>query len=75
MDKKLLPSRNRLEWVREQAENLMKQYGNYDAALLIAFMGYQTSDKQLLQYGLGLAQKHLPGDKLVAELSRAWLGQ
>jgi hypothetical protein len=38
-------------------------------------MGYQTSDKQLLQYGLELAQKHLPGDQLVIDLSRAWLGQ
>ena len=75
LDTKLLPSGNRLAWVREQSENLMKQYGNYDAALLIAFMGYQTSDKQLLQYGLELAQKHLPGDPLVEQLSRAWLGQ
>jgi hypothetical protein len=75
LDKTLLPSGNRLAWVREQSENLMKQYGNYDAALLIAFMGYQTSDKQLLQYGLGLAQKHLSGDPLVEQLSRAWLGQ
>ncbi len=75
LDTTLLPSGNRLAWVREQSENLMKQYGNYDAALLIAFMGYQTSDKQLLQYGLGLAQKHLPGDPLVEQLSRAWLGQ
>lgn len=75
LDRNLLPSGTRLQWVREQAESLMQQYGNYDAALLIAFMGYQTSDAQLLQYGLGLAQKHLPGDPLVAELSRAWLGK
>lgn len=75
LDRTYLPSGQRLAWVREQADNLMQQYGNFDAALLIAFMGYQTSDAQLLQYGLGLAQKHLPGDPLVAELSRAWLGQ
>ena len=75
LDKDLLPSGKRLAWVRQQAQTLMEQYGNYDAALLIAFMGYQTSDAQMLQYGLGLAQKHLPGDPLVAELSRAWLGQ
>jgi hypothetical protein len=75
LDRNFLPSGQRLTWVREQSENLMQQYGNFDAALLLAFMGYQTSDKQLLQYGLELAQKHLPGDQLVIDLSRAWLGQ
>jgi len=75
LDRAYLPSGKRLNWVRKQAENLMQQYGNYDAALLLAFLGYQTSDKQLLQYGLGLAQKHLAGDPLVADLSRSWLGQ
>ncbi|MBL4700596.1 MAG: hypothetical protein JKX85_04985 [Phycisphaeraceae bacterium] len=75
LDRAYLPSGKRLNWVRKQAENLMQQYGNYDAALLLAFLGYQTSDKQLLQYGLGLAQKYLAGDQLVADLSRSWLGQ
>lgn len=75
LDKSFLPPAKRLAWIKVQADNLMKQYGNYDAALLLAYVGYQTSDKQMLQYGLGLAQKHLSGDKLVADLSRAWLGQ
>jgi len=69
---RLLPSPQRLTWVREQLEQLVAQGDKERPGIMIAYLGYQTQQPKLVEYGLGLAREAKPGDPLVQTLNASW---
>ena len=72
-DARLLPDRERLEAVRKDLEAMARGSAQSDAGLLLAYLGHQLSQSELVQYGLDLEQVSNVRDPLVLLLRRAWL--
>lgn len=73
-DAKLLPPKDRLQWVQQELQNIIKQgEGGKDAPLLMAYLGYQADSQQVVRYGLALAQKDAPRDPLLVVVREIWL--
>jgi hypothetical protein len=71
----LLPPPQRLEWVRTQCEQMLRNSMRQEPALMLAYLGFQTNSPGLTRYGLDLADARQPGDPLVVVLRRVWLGE
>lgn len=75
-DAKLLPPQSRLQWVQQELQTAISQgEGGKDAPVLLAYLGYQASSRQVIRYGLALAQAQSPRDPLLALLREIWLDQ
>ncbi len=75
-DAKLLPPQERLEWIQQELQSVISQgEGGKDAPLLIAYLGYQANSKQLVRYGLALAQSKSPRDPLLLVVREIWLDE
>jgi len=73
-DAKLLPPESRIQWVQQELQDAISQgEGGKDAPLLMAYLGYQASSRQVVRYGLALAQAKSPRDPLLAVLREIWL--
>jgi len=73
-DAKLLPPKDRLQWVQQELQTAISQgEGGKNAPILLAYLGYQASSRQVVRYGLALAQAKSPGDPLLAVLREIWL--
>lgn len=72
-DAKTLPTADRLVWARQQIEKMIRKSEHDDPALLLAYLGYQTHQDELVTYGLDLAQARNPLDPLNVLLRRIWL--
>ncbi len=72
-DPKLLPSSNRLEWVRDGLMKAAEMGSGYESALMLAYIGYQADEDGLTQYGLDLASERVANDPLVELLREIWL--
>ncbi|MEZ6192000.1 MAG: hypothetical protein R3C45_12040 [Phycisphaerales bacterium] len=73
-DQKLLPPQDRLQWVQRELQTVISQgEGGKDAPLLMAYLGYQANSRQLVRYGLALAQSESPRDPLLAVIREIWL--
>lgn len=70
-----LPQGARLAEVTNLLKDVINDGKNGQAAILLAYLGYQTSDKELVQYGLDRAQEYQPDDAMIAVLRRAWQNQ
>lgn len=70
---RLLPTEERLQWVRDQLQEMATQGVSPDAGLVIAYLGYQTNSTSLVRYGLDLAQTASPEDPLLTLLRQIWL--
>ncbi len=75
-DAKLLPPESRLQWVQQEIQAAISQNeGGKDAPLLLAYMGYQADSRQVVRYGLALAQSKSPRDPLLSVLREIWLDE
>lgn len=73
-DAKLLPPGDRLQWVQRELQTVISQgEGGKDAPLLMAYLGYQADSRQVVRYGLALAQSQSPRDPLLAVIREIWL--
>lgn len=73
-DEKLLPPRDRLQWVQRELQTVISQgEGGKDAPLLMAYLGYQAGSRQLVRYGMALAQAESPRDPMLAVIREVWL--
>jgi len=70
---KLLPNEDRLIWARGELESMIDRTNRQEPALLLAYLGYQTANKELVRYGLARAEARQPGDSLIGLLRRIWL--
>lgn len=73
-DEKLLPPQDRLQWIQRELQTVISQgEGGKDAPLLMAYLGYQANSRQLVRYGMALAQAESPRDPLLAVIREIWL--
>ena len=73
---KLLPPESRLQWIQQEIQSAISQNeGGKDAPLLLAYMGYQADSRQVVRYGLALAQSKSPRDPLLSVLREIWLDE
>lgn len=73
----LLPPEDRTVWLRNELQRAIDdpQQGNAEPALLLAYLGHQAESRQLVRYGLALAQEAKPLDPLLPLLRKVWLGE
>lgn len=70
---RLLPSRERIVWVRTQLDRMIDTTDVADPALMLAYIGHQFDSRELIEYGLDLAQARQPDDAMIALMRRIWL--
>ncbi len=70
---RLLPRVRRLEWVRRQIDKMLEMTKSGDAALMLAYLGYQIGQRDLIEYGLDIAQADARYDPMVNLLRYIWL--
>ena len=71
----LLPAGSRLKRVRADIEKMIKRSHKAQPAIVLAYLGYQVGQRQLVVYGLDLAQARSPLDPLIVLLRRIWLDE
>lgn len=75
-DAKLLPPVSRLQWIQQELQDaISKGEGGKDAPVLMAYLGYQANSRQIVRYGLALAQSKSPRDPLLVVLREIWLDE
>jgi len=72
-DKKLLPTAKRLRWFQEELKEMIKLSGSVDAAILLAYLGFQLDNHTQIKSSLDLATERKPNDPVVILLRRVWL--
>ena len=73
---KLLPPADRVAWLRDDLQRQIDdpQASKAEPALMLAYLGRQVESRQLVRYGLALAEEARPADPLFSLLRVAWLG-
>ncbi|MEM7576616.1 MAG: hypothetical protein AAF328_03990 [Planctomycetota bacterium] len=73
----LLPPQDRTVWLRNELQRAIDDpnQSNAEPALLLAYLGHQAESRQLVRYGLALAQESKPLDPLLPLLRKVWLGE
>jgi hypothetical protein len=71
----LLPPVVRLAQLDEQLRATAQRGDRPDAALLLAYLGYQSGSSRLTQYGLALGESQSPADPLWPILRTLWLAE
>lgn len=71
--KNLLPPEDRLNWVRGELESMLTGDAAAEAAIMLAYLGYQVDSRQLVRYGLATAEARAPRDPLLPVLRSIWL--
>ena len=75
-DAKLLPPKDRLQWIQQELQTVISQgEGGKDAPLLLAYLGYQADSRQVVRFGLALAQSKSPRDPLLLVVREIWLDE
>ncbi len=71
---RLLPSEQRLRWVQGELNQLIESpEATDDPGIMMAYLGYQVRSRQLVRYGLAMAQSRDPRDPLLPVLRSIWL--
>ena len=71
---KLLPPGERLEWLRGELQRMVDaSSSSLDPGLMLAYLGHQVESRQLIRYGLAIAEEAAPRDPLTAVLRQIWL--
>jgi tetratricopeptide (TPR) repeat protein len=73
-DVKLLPDKERLGEIRDKLDDMIKTDRRPDSGIALAYLGYQTSNDQLVAFGLDKAQAKAPSDPTIILLRQVWLG-
>ena len=70
----VLPPAERLQWLQGELQRMIdsKQY-NGEPGLMLAYLGHQTGSRELIRYGLAIADARAPRDPLLAVLRGVWL--
>ncbi len=73
----LLPPAERMAWLRDELQKLIDdpQSPKAEPALMLAYLGRQIESRQLVRYGLALAEEARPADPLFSLLRATWLGE
>ncbi|MEL7089909.1 MAG: hypothetical protein AAGL98_15945, partial [Planctomycetota bacterium] len=72
----LLPPTERLEWLQKELQRMIdSETSSVDPGLMLAYLGHQVESRQLVRYGLALAEEASPLDPLLPVLRRIWLDQ
>ena len=72
----LLPKASRLKWVQGELQNMINNpTSTADPGLMMAYLGYQVDSRQLIRYGLAVAEGRSPKDPLLPLLRRIWLDE
>ena len=71
----LLPKRERLQWVRQEIQKMIERTKRHHPAILLAYLGYQVRQPELIRNGLDLANARSPLDPLLVLLRRLWLNE
>lgn len=69
----LLPPADRLEFIRNQLDEMIRTGQRTEPPLLLAYLGYQFSLPEVTRYALDVAQARSPMDPLLPLLRRLWL--
>ncbi|MEX0886228.1 MAG: hypothetical protein WD009_07285 [Phycisphaeraceae bacterium] len=71
----LLPGEERLRWLQGELQRMISEGADRpeDAALMLAYLGYQVDSRQLVRYGLARAEAIEPEDGLFTLLRRIWI--
>ena len=74
-DAELLPAEERLRWLQRELQRMLGEAAERpeDAALMLAYLGYQVDSRPLMRYGLARAEAMDPDDGLYVLLRRIWL--
>ncbi len=70
---KLLPPADRLEFIRQQLDEMIRTGKRLEPALLLAYLGYQFALPEVSRYALDVAQARAPMDPLLPLLRQVWL--
>ncbi len=73
-DAALLPEQDRLEWLQGQLMRMIRENESPEAALVMAYLGHQAGEQQVVSYGLDRAGEFKPEDGLLPLLRRIWIG-
>ena len=72
----LLPPAERLEWLQKELQRMIdSETSSNDPGLMLAYLGHQVESRQLVRYGLAIAEEASPLDPLLPVLRRIWLDQ
>ncbi|MEM7625049.1 MAG: hypothetical protein AAF333_05420 [Planctomycetota bacterium] len=72
----LLPPAERLEWLQKELQRMIdSETSSVEPGLMLAYLGYQVESRQLVRYGLAIAEEASPLDPLLPVLRRIWLDQ
>ncbi len=72
----LLPDAARIEWLQGELRNIIKDPASSSApGLMLAYLGYQIDSRQLVRYGLAVAESRSPKDPLLPLLRNIWLDE
>ena len=69
----ILPPVERIKWVRGELEKMIRTTNRQEPALLLAYLGYQMYQPDLVRYGLDLAEARQVDDPLITLLRGIWL--
>jgi len=73
-DKKLLPPASRLAWLQGELTRMLDDDKiSAEPGLMMAYLGHQIESRQLIRYGLALAEARKPRDPLFPLLRKLWL--
>jgi tetratricopeptide (TPR) repeat protein len=70
----VLPPKDRLQWVQGELQRMIDA-GDHGGqpGLLLAYLGHQTQSRQLIRYGIAVAEANAPRDALLGVLRGVWL--
>ena len=70
----LLPNEPRLKWIQGELEKSIRLGDTAkDAGLMLAYLGHQIGSRQLVKYGLLIAESREPMNPLLPVLQHIWL--
>ncbi|MFP4144797.1 MAG: tetratricopeptide repeat protein [Phycisphaeraceae bacterium] len=70
----LLPTVERNQWLTEELQRMVEQdVAGFQPGLVLAYLGYQTGQRELIETGLTTAEEQAPRDSLIPLLRRIWL--
>jgi len=69
----LLPSRDRARFLDGQLRKMIATGKRPDAAIMLAYLGYQAGSQRIVRYGLAQAQAMSPQDPLLPLLRKVWV--
>lgn len=70
----VLPPKDRLQWLQGELQRMIDA-GDHGGqpGLLLAYLGHQTRSRQLIRYGIAVAEANAPRDALLGVLRGVWL--